>query len=147
MNTSGVAEPPEISVASVARLVSVFVGADTSVTWMFGYTWLKALISVVRVSPNELVVIGLADHTIEPDVAEPAAADVPLDGELALVLVLADDGELLLLLLLQPATPRAPTTPTRAVSCQPFSWRLPGWLIDLARSMRPPLKVVFRNSM
>jgi len=133
-------------VASVARLVSVSVGADTSVTWMFGYTLLKALISTVRVSPNELVEMGLADHTIEPDVAEPAAADVPLAGELVLlllVLVLADDEELLL----QPATPRAPTTPTRAVSCQPFSWRLPGWLIDLARSMRPPLKVVLRNSM
>src|SRR5271165_4148300 len=143
MNTSGVAEPPEISVASVARLVSVFVGADTSVTWMFGYTLLKAVISTVRVSPNELVVIGLADHTIEPDVAEPAAADVPLDGELVLVLLaLADDAELLLLLLLlllQPATPSAPTTPTRAVSCQPFRGRLPRWLIDLARIMRPPL--------
>ena len=94
MKTSGVDEPPEISVASVARLVSVFVGADTSVTWMFGYTLLKAVISVVRVSPCELVVMGLADHTIEPDVAEPAAADVPLDGELVLVLVLvlADAG-------------------------------------------------------
>jgi len=138
MKTSGVDEPPEISVASVARLVSVFVGADTSVTWMFGYTLLKAVISVVRVSPCELVVMGLADHTIEPDVAEPAAADVPLDGELVLVLVLvlADDVELLLL---QPATPRAPTTPTRAVSCQPFRGRLPRWLIDLARVMRPPL--------
>ena len=138
MNTSGVAEPPEISVASVARLVSVSVGADTSVTWMFGYTWLKALISVVRVSPCELVEMGLADHTIEPDVAEPAAADVPLAGELVLELELVLVA-LLLLLLLQPATPSAPTTPTRAVSCQPFRCRLPRWLIDLARIMRPPL--------
>jgi hypothetical protein len=69
--------------------------------------------------------MGLADHTIEPDVAEPAAADAPLDAELVPVLVL-----LLLLLLLQPATPSAPTTPTRAVSCQPFRERLPGYLRD-----------------
>jgi hypothetical protein len=126
MKTSGVVEPPEISVASVARLVSVFVGADVRVTWMFGYTWLKALISTVRVSPCALVEMGLADHTIEPDVAEPAAADAPLDAELVPVLVLL----LLLLLLLQPATPSAPTTPTRAVSCQPFRERLPGYLRD-----------------
>jgi hypothetical protein len=32
MNTSGVADPPEMSVASVARFVSVLVGADVSVT-------------------------------------------------------------------------------------------------------------------
>jgi hypothetical protein len=89
--------------------------------------------------------MGLADQTIEPEVAEPAAADVPLDGELALVLVLLvllvllGLLLLLLLLLLQPATPSAPTTPTRAVSCQPFRGRLPRWLIDLARIMRPPL--------
>ena len=37
MNTSGVDEPPEMVVASVARLVSVFVGAEVSVTLMFGY--------------------------------------------------------------------------------------------------------------
>src|SRR5271166_5578985 len=120
MKTSGVAEPPEISVASVARLVSVFVGADTRLTWIFGYCLLNALISAVRVSPYlALLVMGLADHVIEPDVAEPAAADVPLDGELVLVPVLVLL-LLLLLLLLQPATASAPTTPTRAVSCQPF---------------------------
>ena len=118
MKTSGVAEPPEISVASVARLVSVFVGADTRVTWIFGYCLLKAVISAVRVSPYlALLVMGLADHMIEPDVAVPAAADVPLDGELVLVPVLV---LLVLLLLLQPATASAPTIPTRAVSCQPF---------------------------
>jgi len=128
MNTSGVDEPPEISVASVARLVSVFVGADTSVTWIFGYCFSNALISAVRVSPYlALVVMGLADHTIEPDVAEPAADDVPLDGELVLVLVLL----VLVLLLLQPATPSAPTTPTRAATCQLLSERLPRYL-DLA---------------
>jgi hypothetical protein len=88
---------------------------------------LKALISTVRVSPCELVVMGLADHTIEPDVAEPAAADWPLDAELVLVPLVP---LLLLLLLLQPATPSAPTTPTRAVSCQPFRGRLPGYLRD-----------------
>jgi len=100
------------------------------------------LISTVRVSPCELVEMGLADHTIEPDVAEPAAADVPLAGELVLlllVLLLVLLLLLLLLLLLQPAMPSAPTTPTRAVSCQPFRGRLPRWLIDLARIMRPPL--------
>jgi hypothetical protein len=115
MKTSGVAEPPEISVASVARLVSVSVGADTSVTWMFGYTLLKAAISVVRVSPCELVVMGLADHTIEPDVAEPAAADVPLDGELVLVLALV----LLVLLLLLQAPRVTVVAAARAISPKP----------------------------
>src|SRR5271167_1151315 len=133
MNTSGVAEPPEISVASVARLVSVFVGADTSVTWMFGYTWLKALISTVRVSVAPLPAIGLADHTIVAEVADPVADCVAL--LLLVAPLLAVDEELLL----QPATPSAPTIPTRAVSCQPFRGRLPRWLIDLARFMRPPL--------
>src|SRR5271156_5383035 len=99
MKTSGVDEPPEISVASVARLVSVFVGADVSVTWMFGYTLLKALISTVRVSPCELVVRGLADHTIEPDVAVPGADDEPPDTGAVLPPVLLP---LLLVLLLQP---------------------------------------------
>ncbi|MGB6581348.1 MAG: hypothetical protein WBF34_25875 [Streptosporangiaceae bacterium] len=94
---------------------------------------MKALISTVRVSPCELVVMGLADHTIEPDVAEPAAADVPLDAELVLVLAAP---LLLLLLLLQPATARAPTAPTMAVSCQPFRRRLPGYLRD---PILPPL--------
>jgi hypothetical protein len=74
--------------------------------------------------------MGLADHTIEPDVAEPAAADVPLDAELVLLLLVPLLLLLLLLLLLQPATPSAPTTPTRAVSCQPFRGRLPGYLRD-----------------
>src|ERR1051326_1379907 len=73
MNTSGVAEPPEISVASVARLVSVFVGAEVSVTWMFGYFFSNALISTVRVSVAPAPAIGLADQTILPEVADPVA--------------------------------------------------------------------------
>src|SRR5262245_23206250 len=117
MNTSGVVAPPEIVVTSVARLVSVFVGADTSETWIFGYCFSNALISAVRVSPYlALVVIGLAHQVIEPDVALPAALDVPPAGAVAdpvpvLVLVVV-----LLLLLLQPAAASAPTAPTRAAS-------------------------------
>ena len=80
--------------------------------------------------------MGLADHTIEPEVAEPVADCVAPPADDCVALLPADDEELLLL---QPATPSAPTTPTRAVSCQPFRGRLPGWLIDLARIMRPPL--------
>ena len=45
MNTSGVVAPPEMSVASVARLVSVSVGAEVSVTLMPGYFASKSLIS------------------------------------------------------------------------------------------------------
>ena len=78
MNTSGVAEPPEISVASVARFVSVFVGAETSVTWMFGYAFSNWLISTVRVSVAPALAMGLADHTIVPEVAEPLADAAPL---------------------------------------------------------------------
>src|SRR5580704_9574602 len=129
MKTSGVDEPPEISVASVARLVSVFVGADVSVTWMFGYTLLKAAISTVRVSPCALVVIGLADHTIEPDVALPAAADVAVDTGVLLLL--------LLLLLLQPATASAPTAPAMAASCQLL--RRDEYPANLCRAIYAPL--------
>jgi len=82
---------------------------------------------------------GLADQTIEPDVVEPMLLVAAGLLVLLLVLLLA---AVLLLLLLQPATLRAPTTPTRAVTCQPFRRRLPGWLIDLACVMRPPLYVV-----
>ena len=141
MNTSGVDEPPEIWVASVARLVSVSVGADTRVTWMPGYCFSNALISTVRASLAPVPLSGLADQTIEPDVVEHAGAARGRGAAAAALLLLA----LLLLLELllpQPAMPRAPTTPTMAVSCQPFRWRLPGWLIDLARIMRPPLYVV-----
>ena len=99
MNTSGLDEPPEIWVASVARLVSVSVDADTSVTWMLGYCFSNALISTVRASPAPVPVSGLADHTIEPDVALPGADEAPLAGKLVLLLVLLLVPLLLLLLL------------------------------------------------
>src|SRR5690242_16865595 len=121
MNTSGVDEPPEMSVVRVARLVSVFVGADVSVTWMFGYCFSKLLISTCRTSVP-LVLIGLAHQVIDPDAAPVAAAA----------------GELLLLLpppLLQPATASTPATPARAASRQPRSGALPGFLGDPARAM------------
>src|ERR1700722_9143476 len=95
MNTSGVDEPPEIAVASVARLVSVSVGADTSVTWIPGYCFSNALISTVRASLAPVPVSGLADQTMLPDVAEPLAELVgeatavdeePAAGELELPL-------------------------------------------------------------
>src|SRR5215469_14602153 len=104
MNTSGVAEPPEMVVASVARLVSVLVGAEVSVTWMFGYCLLKSLISTWRTS-LPLVLIGLAHQLTVPDVALPAADDEPPDTGALLVLVPVP---LLLLLLLQPAAASAP---------------------------------------
>src|SRR6516162_1673512 len=128
MYTSGVAEPPEICVASVARFVSVFVGAETSVTWMFGYFFSNELISTVLVSVAPLPAIGLADQTIEPDVPDPVAdcvAPVPPGA--------------LVPLLLQPARATAPAAPTTAASCQPLTWPLAGYLRD---PIFPPLKVV-----
>ena len=136
MNTSGVDAPPEMSVASVARLVSVFVGAEVSVTLMSGYFASKSLISTCRTS-MPLVLIGLAHQLMVPDVALPGAADVPLDGSAVLVLVLRAAG-LLLLLLLQPATASAPTAPARAASCQPLS-RRDEYLTDLCRAIDAPL--------
>src|SRR5690349_20742576 len=106
MNTSGVAEPPEMSVVSVARFVSVLVGADVSVTWMFGCCFSNALINTCRTSVP-LLLMGLAHQLIEPD-ADPVA-----DGAAA--------GELLLLPLLQPVTASAPATPASAASRQPLS--------------------------
>jgi hypothetical protein len=125
MNTSGVDEPPEMAVASVARFVSVFVGADVSVTWMFGYCFSNALISTCRTSVP-LLLMGLAHQLIVP-VADPVA-----DGAAA--------GELLLLLapLLQPATPTAAATPARAANRQPRSRTLPGLLGDPERVMSSP---------
>jgi hypothetical protein len=76
MYTSGVAAPPEIWVIRLARLVSVLVGAERSVTWIFGYFFSKALISTVRGSGAE-VVIGLAHQTMFPLVAEPLAFGAP----------------------------------------------------------------------
>jgi hypothetical protein len=76
MNTSGVDDPPLISVASVARFVSVSDGADTSDTWIFGYCFSNALISTVRASFAPVPDSGDADHTMLPDVADPVADDV-----------------------------------------------------------------------
>jgi len=90
------------------------------------------LISTVRVSPCELVEMGLADHTIEPDVALPGADDDPAAaGALLLLLVVV-------LLLLQPATASAPTAPARAASCQPLG-RRDEYLTDLCRAIYAPL--------
>src|SRR5580700_11535803 len=115
MNTSGVADPPEMVVASVARLVSVLVGADVSVTWMFGNCFSKSLISTWRTS-LPLVLIGLAHQLTVPEVALPGADDDPpaTGAVLPPVPLLL----LLLLLLLQPATASAPTAPARAASRQ-----------------------------
>jgi hypothetical protein len=120
MNTSGLADPPEICVARVARLVSVFVGAEIRLTLIFGFCFSNAWIRTWRTSVP-LVVIGLADHEIVP-VAAPLADAVAL---------LPPVVELLLLpLLLQPARASAPVTPTTAVRCQPRTGRL----IDRSRT-------------
>src|SRR5580698_8298363 len=76
MNTSGPA-PPAICVASVDRLVSVSVDADTRVTWMFGYCFSNALISTVRASLAPVPDSGLADQTMLPEVADPVAVAEP----------------------------------------------------------------------
>src|SRR5580658_823101 len=116
MNTSGEDEPPAICVASVARLVSVSVEADTSVTWMFGYCFSNALISTVRASLAPVPVSGLADQTMLPEVADPEAE---LVGALTAVLELV--GELLLpsapvVLLLPPLEPQAASASTPAAA-------------------------------
>ena len=139
MNTSGVDEPPEIWVASVARLVSVSVDADIRVTLMPGYCFSNALISTVRASLAPVPVSGLADHEIEPDVALPGAVDAPLVVGAAVLVLVPPLAAELLPLLPQPARTTTPATPTRAVSCQPLTWRLPGYLRD---PIFPPLKVV-----
>src|SRR5271165_5615022 len=95
MNTSGVDEPPEIWVASVDRLVSVSVGADTRVTLMFGYCFSNALISTVRASLAPVPLSGLADQTMLPDVVEPTLLLLEALEPVAALLLL------LLLLLLQ----------------------------------------------
>ncbi len=58
--------------ASVARLVSVSVGADTRVTWMFGYCFSNALMSTVRASFAPVPDSGLADQTMLPEAAAAA---------------------------------------------------------------------------
>ncbi|MBV8431357.1 MAG: hypothetical protein JO244_09360 [Solirubrobacterales bacterium] len=69
--------------------------------------------------------IGLAHHTIDPDVAFPAADDVPDDGELVPVLVPVPLVVLLELLELHPATPSAPAATATATSRHPPNQRLP----------------------
>src|ERR1700728_2964298 len=105
MNTSGPA-PPAICVASVARLVSVSVDADTRVTWMFGYCFSNALMSTVRASLAPVPDSGLADQTMEPDVVEPTL--LVLAGVLPLLA--------LLLALLPHAASASTATPATAVS-------------------------------
>src|ERR1700751_5961040 len=131
MNTSGVADPPEMVVASVARLVSVLVGADVSVTWMFGYAFSKPLISTWRTS-LPLVLIGLAHQLMVPDVALPGADDDPP----AAGAVLPPLGRLLLRLL-HPPTARAPPAPARAASRQPLG-RRDEYFTDLCRAIDAP---------
>src|ERR1035438_5202875 len=112
MNTSGEDEPPAICVASVARLVSVSVDADTRVTWMFGYCFSNALISTVRASLAPVPVSGLASQTMLPDVVEPSPLVLAAAGVLLLPLAL--------LLLLPPQAASVSTvTPASAASPKP----------------------------
>src|SRR5215475_6911541 len=76
MKTSGLAEPPEIVVTRLARLVSVLLGADCRWTLIFGCTFSNALISTVRGS-GWVVVIGLAHQTIVPLLALPLGFEPP----------------------------------------------------------------------
>jgi hypothetical protein len=81
MYTSGEDAPPEIVVIRLARLVSVSVGADCRVTWIFGYAFSNWPMRTVRGSVPE-VVIGLAHQVMLPLVAEPdtAGALAPPEG-------------------------------------------------------------------
>src|SRR5580658_636809 len=127
MNTSGPA-PPAIWVASVDRLVSVSVDADTKVTWMFGYCFSNALMSTVRASLAPVPDSGLADQTMLPEVVEPTL--------LVLVGVLPPPA---LLPLLPPQAARVSTvTPARAVSPKPPFSRAGDLLRRLLRDMCAP---------
>src|SRR5262249_20759894 len=77
MKTSGLAEPPEMVVTRLARLVSVLLGADCKWTLIFGCTFSNALISTVRGS-GWVVVIGLAHQTIVPLLGLPFGFEPPL---------------------------------------------------------------------
>jgi hypothetical protein len=101
---------------------------------MFGYFFSNSLISTVRVSVAPLPAIGLADHTMLPEVADPLADVVAPPPPAAVLLLLLPP-----LLPPQPARASAPATPMTAVSCFPLRGRLPGYLRD---PMVPPLKVV-----
>jgi len=82
-----------------------------------------------------LVLIGLAHQVMLPDVALPGADDDPPDTGA----VLPPAPALLLLpLLLQPATARAPTAPAIAASCQ-FLSRRDEYPTDLCRAIDAPL--------
>src|SRR5580658_3015775 len=131
MNTSGPA-PPAIWVASVDRLVSVSVDADTRVTWMFGYCFSNALISTLRASLAPVPDSGLADQTMLPDVVEP----MPLvDPELGVLLLVLPLPVVPVPPLPQPARASAPTTPTRAVTRQRLAELFPGYLSDRSRTI------------
>src|SRR5579863_8339523 len=108
MNTSGPA-PPAIWVASVARLVSVSVDADTRVTWIFGYCFSNALISTVLASLAPVPLSGLADQTMLPDVVEPTPAGA----------LLAPVAAPLLLLPLLPPQALSASTVTPATATRP----------------------------
>src|ERR1700722_8321984 len=137
MNTSGVVEPPEISVARVARLVSVSVGADTSVTWMPGYCFSNALMSTVRASLAPVPVSGLADQTMLPDVAEPLAE---LVGEpTAVAELVLPPLKAPVELLLPPLEPQAASARTpAAVSARPTPPRRMMAAPSRLRDMFPP---------
>jgi hypothetical protein len=130
MNTSGPA-PPAIWVASVDRLVSVSVDADTRVTWMFGYCFSNALMSTVRASLAPVPDSGLADQTMSPDVVEPTLPVLLAAGVLPLLA--------LLLPLLPPQAARVSTvTPARAVSPKPPFSRAGDLLRRLLRDICSP---------
>src|SRR5580692_7343092 len=130
MNTSGEDEPPAICVASVDRLVSVSVDADTRVTWMFGYCFSNALMSTVRASLAPVPDSGLADQTMLPDVVEPTLLVLPLAGVLPPPALLP---------LLPPQAARVSTvTPARAVSPNPPFSRAGDLLRRLLRDMCSP---------
>src|ERR1700691_4496291 len=141
MNTSGVLEPPEIWVARVARLVSVSVGAETSVTLMFGYCFSNALISTVRASLAPVPDSGLADQTMLPDVAEPGAELVgePTAGlELVPELVLPPPSAPVELLL-PPLEPQAASASTpAAASAAPTPPRRMKTMLCRLRDILPP---------
>src|SRR5215475_13074632 len=97
---------------------------------MLGYCFSNVLISTVRASLAPVPLSGLADHEIEPDVALPAAFDAPLLVGAAVLVPVLPPPAAVVPLLPQPARTTTPAAPTRAVSCQPLTWRLPGYLRD-----------------
>jgi hypothetical protein len=115
----------------VARLVSVSVGAEIRVTWMFGYCFSNALISTVRASLAPVPLSGLADHEIVVDVVGTAVEPV---AEAAGALVV------LVPLLPQPAAASAATAAS-AASRQPR--RTHGYLGDLERTIEAPSSEVW----